>query len=190
MTRPNYNLNRLVRNCIYQLKREYGGEITLYQLTAATTDRATGVKTETHNSIFIPRVVVLPASVKREVIQSISAISANKKLVMGGSIDIGTRVFIIDRLDAPGYTITNDDWIVYEHVRYDIKSVEEFEQSTAWLISAKAQEGGTPEEDTYQRVEDYVFDLSQVAAAVTAQHEPRAYSAAALTLTDTATGTV
>jgi len=188
--KPNYNLIRLVRNCIYQMKREYGGSITLYQLATAATDRATGVKTETHNSIFIPRAVVLPASVKREVIQSISAISANKKLVMGGSIDVGTRVFIIDRNDAPGYIVTNDDWIVYEHVRYDIKVVEEFEQHTAWLITAKAQEGVLPEEDFFENLTDYVLDLSQAAAAVAAQHEPRAYGIEPLTLTDTATGTI
>lgn len=177
MTRPNYNLIRLVKNCIYQMKREYGGEITLYQLTNATTNLATGVKTETHNSIVIPRAVILPARVQREVIQSISAISANKKLVMGGSMDTGTRVFIIDRSDAPAYVITNDDWIVYKHVRYDIKSIEEFEQDTAWVITGKAQEGSPPEEDIRVYGNDELFTMTQNAVGVTAQHTPRAYAA-------------
>lgn len=147
MTRPNYKLILLVRNCIYQMKKRYGGEITVYRLDTASTNRGTGVKSETHTSVYIPRAVVLPAKVQREVIQSISAISANKKLVMGGSFDIGTRVFIIDRRDAPEFELSNDDWIVYKHVRYDIKTIEKFEQSTAWLITAKAIEGVRPEED-------------------------------------------
>lgn len=181
MTRPNYNLIRLVKTCIYQMKREYGGEITLYQLTTAVTDRATGVKTETHNSIVIPRAVVLPARVQREVIQSISAISANKKLVMGGSFDAGTRVFIVDRLDAPGYIVTNDDWIVYKHVRYNIKSVEEFEQNTAWVITDKTVEGVTPEEDIRVYGTHDLYSLTQNAVGVTAQHTPRIYLSNTLT---------
>lgn len=190
MTRANYNLNRFIRNAIYRMKHDYGGEITLYQLTSATTDRATGVKSEAHTSILIPRAVVLPVNVRREVIQSISAISANKKLVMGGSFDSGLRVFIIDRRDAPGYEITNDDWIVYEHKRYDLKSVEEFEQSTAWLITGKCVEGAPPEEDIRVNGENTVFNLSQAVTGVTAQHEPRAYGTQALALTQSATGTI
>lgn len=189
MTRPNYNLIRLVRTCIYHLKRDYGGEITLYRLGTATTDRATGVKSETHSSVYIPRAVVLPVNVKREVIQSISAISANKKVVMGGSFDTGTRVFIIDRQDARGYSLTNDDWIVYKHVRYDIVTIDEFEDATAWLITAKAVEGAPPNEDIRANGNSYVLDFIQTAVGVTAQHEPRAYAANTLAVTDTVTET-
>jgi len=190
MTKPNYNLNKLVRNVIYQMKRQYGGSITLYRLLSAGTDRATGVKTETHESVYIRRAVVLPVNVYREVLQSISQISANKKLVMGGSFDVGLRVFIVDRRDAPGYTITNDDWIVYNHKRYDIDSIDEFEQATAWLITGRAIEGSPTEEDIRATGNSDLFELTQLAEAVAAQHEPRAYGGESLTLTQDVTGTI
>ena len=168
MVRPNYNLIRLIRNCIYAMKRDYGGPITLYSLGTAATDRATGVKTESHSSVYIPRAVVLPAKVQREVIQSISAISANKKLVMGGTFDAGTRVFIIDRRDAPAVTtVSNDDWVVYDHKRYELKSIEEFEQSTAWLITGKMVEDVAPNEDIRATGRSDLFNLTQVVVAVT-----------------------
>lgn len=190
MSKTNYNLNRLIRNVIYQMKRQYGGSITLYRLISAATDRATGVKSETHESVYIKKAVVLPANVYREVIQSISQISANKKLVMGGNFDLGIRVFIIDRRDAPGYTITNDDWIVYDHKRYDIDSIDEFEQATAWLVTARAIGGAPPNEDVRARGNSDLFNLVQVATAIAAQHEPRAYGVDALGLDQNVTGTI
>ncbi len=143
----NPSLIRLIRNAIDRMKKEYGGEIVLHKLGTATTNLATGVKTFTHTSTLINRAVVLPANVQREVIQSVAIMSVNKKMVMGGAFDTGTRVFIIDRRDAPGVTITTDDWITYEHVRYNLKEIEEFEQSTAWLVTGKSTPGAQANED-------------------------------------------
>jgi hypothetical protein len=186
----NYNLNRLVRSVTYQMKKQYGGEITLYKLVSAATDRSTGVKTETHTSVYIRRAVVLPVRVKRELIQSISQISANKKLVMGGNFDVGVRMFIVDRRDAPGFELTNDDWIVYDHTRYDIEAIDEYEQATSWLITARAIEGAAPYEDIRANGTDYILDLIQTASAVAVQHEPRAYGDTSLGLIQDATGTI
>jgi hypothetical protein len=83
----------------------------------------------------------------RSVIQSISLISANKKVVQGGTFDVGDRVFLIDRKDLPAsLELTKDDWIVYEGTRFDIKSIEDYEQNTTWMITAKAMLGVVPEE--------------------------------------------
>ena len=148
MSRPNYNLIKFIRRNIYMLKREYGGRISIYTLGVVSTNYTSGVKSGAHTSYDINRAIVLPNKVKREAVQSISMISANKKLVQGGTYDTGTRTFIIDRRDMPsGVTLNNDDWIVYNHKRYDIKTIDEFEQSTAWLIVAKEVEGATPYED-------------------------------------------
>lgn len=161
----NYKLNKLVRNCVYLLKRRFGGSITLYRLSAASTDLATGVKTQSHSSIEIDRAIVLPVKIDRDIIQSVATLSANKKMVMGGSFESGVRVFIIDRADAPGYDLTNDDWIVYKHKRYDIVSVEEFEQRKAWLVTAKVIEESTTQEDIRAYGNSYVLTLTDVAAA-------------------------
>jgi hypothetical protein len=137
MVRPNYNLIRFVKRCIRAMKKEYGGPITVYKLGVTTTNLQTGAKGDTRSSIFVQRAVVLPSRLSREAVQSISLISANKQVVQGGTYDPGRRTFIIDRTDVPNWDLQHDDWIVYNDARYDIKTIDEFEQGTGWLIVAK-----------------------------------------------------
>lgn len=145
MANPNYNLIKFIRRCIYQMKREYGGAIQINILGSIDTNYETGVKSAAHTSYNINRAVVLPTRIKREAAQTISMISANKKLVQGGTFETGTRTFIIDRRDCPTLTaIHNEDWIIYNNKRYDCKWIDEFEQGTAWLIIAKELEGAQP----------------------------------------------
>lgn len=167
MSRPNYNLIRFIKRNIRTLKKEYGGPITVYALGSTTTNLDTGVKTHTRTSQFINRAVVLPVTLSREVTQTISLISANKKLVQGGSYDVGKRRFIIDRSDVPkGWTIGNDDWLVYDNRRYELIAVEEFEQKTAWLIVAKMVDGSAAvEQDHYAKGNSYLLDLTQTVTA-------------------------
>jgi hypothetical protein len=165
MAKPNYNLIKFIRRCVYQMKHEYGGNITLYLLDAVATDYQEGTKTESHTSYPITRAIVLPLRIKREVIQTISMISANKKFVQGGTFDSGTRTFIIDRRDVPTVTsIRNDDWIVYNSKRYEIKWVDEFEQQTAWVVVGKEVEGVRVDEDIRYSASNAV-DMADVASA-------------------------
>lgn len=156
MVRPNYNLIRFIRRNIRTLKKEYGGPITLYSLDSATTNLQTGVKSVSRSSLYISRAVVLPNNLTREAVQTISIISANKKVVQGGTYDPGERKFIIDRSDAPGWELVYDDWIVYNGKRYDIKKIEEFEQSTAWLVIGREVERVIPAEDHYGYPNNYL----------------------------------
>jgi hypothetical protein len=164
MVRPNYNLIRFIRRNIRMLKKEYGGPITVYRLLDTTTNMQTGVKTVSRSSTYIRRAVVMPNRLTRDQVQSISLISANKKVVQGGEYDPGQRTFIIDRTDVPStWTIRQDDWVVYENKRYDIKHIDEFEQKTAWLIVAREIEGVSPEEDQYGYPNDRM-DLEDAAS--------------------------
>jgi len=167
MTRPNYNLIRFIRRNILQLKKEYGNPITVYQLLTANTNLESGVKTETHDSAYIPRAVVLPVTLTRAVIQSISMISANKQVVQGGTFDPGLRTFIIDRRDVPStFELKQDDWITYDGERYDIKRVDAYEYKTAWLVQAKLIEGAPAYEDLHTKTNSYLLDLTHTVTAV------------------------
>lgn len=159
MVRPNYNLIRFIRRNIRMLKKDYGSPITIYKLNDTTTNIKTGVKTVNRDSVFVRRAVVLPNRLTREQIQSISLISANKKVVQGGAFDPGRRRFIVDRSDVSNWELSQDDWIVYDDKRYDIKSIDDFEQNTAWYIVAKEIEGVTPEQDRFGYPNHYIeFD--------------------------------
>ncbi len=143
----NQNLNRFIRKTIYSLKRQYGNRVDVYKLLDTETDYQTGEKTVTKSVTIVRKCIVLPVKIAREVEQSITQISANKMFVYGGSYDAGTRMFIIDARDmSDDYEFTNDDWIVYDGRRYDIKSIEEFEQHAAWTIICKEVKGVRPEQ--------------------------------------------
>jgi hypothetical protein len=156
-------MNRFVRRTLYSLKRQYGSRIDLYSLTSVGTDYETGVKTCTKSVNIVRKCIVLPVKIQREAVQSISHISANKMFVVGGTYDAGARTFIIDTRDLPtDYEIKVDDWIVYNRRRYDIKSIVEFEQHTAWEIVAREVKGVIPEQIIELRVDNFL-DLSQEA---------------------------
>jgi len=143
----NRTLNRFIRRTLYSLKRQYGNRVDVYQLNEAETNYQTGVKTVDKTVNIVRKCIVLPVKIAREVVQTISHISANKMFIMGGTFDAGTRMFIIDTRDMPdNYEFTNDDWIVYKGRRYDIKSFEEFEQHTAWTIIGREVKGVRPEQ--------------------------------------------
>jgi len=140
-------LNRMIRQTLYSLMRQYGGTVSVYRLNDAETDVRTGRKTIDKDVFVVQRAVVLPVKVSRQVIQSISQISANKAFVYGASFDSGLRKFIIDGRDLPeGFEFTTDDWLVYKGRRYEIKAIWEFEFGAAWIVVGKELMGRIPEQ--------------------------------------------
>ena len=142
MTYPaSYSLNQQIRRVLYALKRQYGGTLTIYQNGAVTTDTETGEVSRTKTAIKIHRAVILPATISREVKQSISVISANKQLVAGGGWEQGKRVFIIERRDCPTLVLQESDWIAFHGRKYTIENFEEYEFDAAYVITAKEIKG-------------------------------------------------
>ncbi len=134
----NANLNRRIRQLLYSLKRRYGGPVTVYKLEDSATDYTTGIKTQYVSTVQIPRAIILPVKVVREIATSITIVAANKMMVYGGSYDAGTRQFMFDAQDMPlDFQFSKDDFILYDSRRYEIKSYEEFEFHTAWSVVGK-----------------------------------------------------
>jgi hypothetical protein len=152
-------LNRQIQQALYMLKRQYGGTIDIYTNGGSATDVRTGVKTVTKTITRVLRAIVLPVKINRDVVRSISAISANKEFVMGGGYDTGTREFIVDRRDTPNLpTLNEDDWLIYRKRKYQIKTFEEFEFEAGWVITAKELVGEVPEQ-IYLLSADVLLDL-------------------------------
>ena len=124
----NRNLTLQIRRALYSLKREYGARVDVYKLDTAATNVKTGVTTIDKQVFPIKYAIVLPMRLNREVVQSISLISSNKEFVSGGGFEAGTRDVIIDRRDCPSLPdLTQNDWLVYDDEKYQIKTVEAFE---------------------------------------------------------------
>ena len=138
------SLTGMLRRSLYKLKREYGYRIDIHKLLSSETDVRTGQKTILTSRLVIDRAVVLPEMLDRTTKQSISLISSNKEFVEGGTSDIGTRNFIVDRRDVSLPELTADDWIVYLGYKYQIKKVQSFEQEAGWIITAKRISGEEP----------------------------------------------
>ena len=140
----NHGLNRRIRQALYALKRGFGSTVKVYKLIDAETDYKTGEREVVSSVITIHRCIVLPAKIQREVVQSISIISANKEFAYGGSYDADTRLFVIDARDLPrGYVLKMDDWLEYNDYRYSPKIIEELEQHNGWTVTAKRVIGPT-----------------------------------------------
>lgn len=140
----NHGLNRRIRQALYALKRGFGSTVKVCKLINAETDYTTGKRDVDSSEITIHRCIVLPAKVQREVVQTISIISANKEFAYGGSYDADTRLFVIDARDLPrGYTLKLDDWLEYGGYRYSPKIIEELEQHNGWTITGKRVVGPT-----------------------------------------------
>jgi hypothetical protein len=135
-------LHQQSKRILYMLKREYGGPIDIYKLVDSRTDVQTGQKTVTTNVYHIRRAIIMPAGWSRVRMSAIS--SANKDCVAGGAHDTNIRDFIVDRKDAPGLTLTPDDWIVCKGRKYQMSKVEAFEFDSGWIITAKESVGEVP----------------------------------------------
>lgn len=120
---------------LYQFRRQYGGgPITIYRIEEQDVDFCTGEIQSEQSCVEIACVIVLPASVTAKFVQNISKISADKRFVWGGTYDVTTRGFIVDRRDAPNLELREDDWIVWKGQRYEIKNFFLYEEDAGWVI--------------------------------------------------------
>jgi hypothetical protein len=139
------DLNPIIAQALYVLKRSYGAPVDIYVQGAVTSDTTTGNRTVDKTVYPIDLAIVLPSKLSRTDKRSISLISANKAMVQGGFYDTTTRKFIIDRSDVPDLaTLTENDWLVYKGRKYQFESIQEFEDDAGWVITGKAVLGERP----------------------------------------------
>jgi len=147
----NQRNNRMIRQVMYQLRKQYGGgPVDIYKFNGSTTDIKTGVATVDKELIRAQRAIILPARVERTFVQSISRISADKQFVYGGTYDRSRRMFLVDRRNincefSTDLQLTHDDWIVYNGHKYEIKHFDEFEFESIWIIVGHRVLGDSPE---------------------------------------------
>jgi hypothetical protein len=121
MSNGNPNLNRILKQAIYQLRNEYGAPVQVYKIDSAATDYKTGVKTATKSVIDV------------------------RKAVVGQGWDGTSRAFIFLGSDLPGYEWEVEDWIVYRSRKYEVTDIEALEFDTGWMIIGKEAKGNAPE---------------------------------------------
>jgi hypothetical protein len=146
----NYTTSQHVSSNLYAMKRQYGAPILVRRALASTADPKTGDSVLTVQTLRVRRAVVLEGVVTRNAKQSISLVTAQKQMVMGGGFDVGKRTFIIDRKDVPrDFVLAKDDWIVFDNRHFDIDTLKEYEFRTAWVVIGKELTGRVEGMDDY-----------------------------------------
>ncbi len=141
------DLNPVIAQALYVLKRSYGAPVDIYIQGAVTADSKTGNRTVDKTVYPIDVAIVLPAKLNRNDKRNIAVISANKQIVQGGFYDTTTRKFIIDRSDVPDLDkLSENDWLVFKGRKYQFVEVQEMEDDAAWVITGKAVIGERPEQ--------------------------------------------
>ena len=141
--------NRQIQLMMYAFKRQYsgeGGEISIYQLDKSEVDLCTGIPEREVTVFNIKRGVVLPARASTKFLQNSSKISADRFSAFGGTYDIRSRVFLIDRTDAPDLKLADDDWLIYRGMKYEVKFFDEFEFDSVYVIVADSVCGDLPKQ--------------------------------------------
>ncbi len=137
-------INRLIRDTIYALKREYGYSGSLYVETFST-NLSTGAKVRTATPYVIKKVIILPSNWQRKFAYDLSFVAANKNFTYGGFFDADTRNFIVDCADLPkNFEITLDHVLIIGTKRYVLSSVQLVDDQGIWLLSGKSLRGELP----------------------------------------------
>jgi len=124
------------------MKRSYGLPIDLCQQTLGQTNLETGEKDITYMKAHIARAIVQPARTSRSFVYDLAYISANKDFTTGGFFDASDRRVIIDAADLPtDWELDNDQFVIFNNRRYDIKSFYEFESNMGFILVLRETKG-------------------------------------------------
>ena len=131
-----------IRATLYRMKRSYGLPIDICQQTLGQTNLETGEKDITYMKAHIARAIVQPARSTRSFVYDLAYISANKDFTEGGFFDSTDRRVIIDAADLPvDWELDNDQFVVYDNRRFDIKGFYEFEANMGFILLLRETKG-------------------------------------------------
>lgn len=131
----------MMRDILYELKKDFGVKGALYKIASNSNDLGTGVKTLTKTKYSINKIIVLPKSYITAKIYSLSYIAANKNFTYGAYFNKDTKVFLIEKRDINNVDIKPEDYLIIEHERFEIKELQEAELNLAYIVIANKVDG-------------------------------------------------
>lgn len=157
----------MIRDALYQLKIDWGVLVDVYKLTSSETNYDTLQHTENVTRTRVRRAVKMPASTLRSTYVSPYFTQTNKPFITKGSgWDEVTDVFIFDGRDLRNYDWDLQDWIVHDHVRYEVKEIEEMGDGAGWAILTTLAKG-SPVNEIHVELVEQDLDLDDDATGAT-----------------------
>lgn len=128
------------RSALYQLKRDYGTELTYYAVSSENVvDFETGQQTRGRTPYFIRRACVLSADLTKKFEYDLAFVAANKNFVYGGIFDRDSRIVIIDAADLPeGFTVNTEDYVGCYGKRWNVERSTALEFDAGWILKVVA----------------------------------------------------
>jgi hypothetical protein len=131
-----YNQLKFKRRVIYNLKRRYSKTVDLYQLVTISDDVKTGQTTKTKTKIHIKKAIFLPINTTG-LINLVGAYRVVNNTYPSSEIGVNTSILIIDNKDLPnGVVINKDNYVVINHVRYDILKFDSDKYTSVLTITS------------------------------------------------------
>jgi hypothetical protein len=147
---------RFVRDILYSLKQDYGMRADLYHILSVIQDPKTGRKTINKTKYVIKKAILLPTLLKRQLSVELGFKPSGQGNAPPG-YDIKERLIIIDNKDLPkDFEIGTSDYLVIDHERHDIKSIDSLEHNQASLLTTKIIEAGEANEIFNVQINDKI----------------------------------
>src|SRR5690606_12346730 len=134
MRRTNNQL-KFVQQTLYALKREYGVAGDLYNVTSDTVDPETGVRTWVREKHHIKKLILLPTNVTVQMFIAGGFIRPDPSFPSAGR-EVTDAFAVVEQKDLD-VEVTKDFYVVINHKRYNIASINEIEQNIGLLIGLK-----------------------------------------------------
>lgn len=148
-----------IQQVLYALKQDYGAPAAMYRRDPDTVDLQTGRQSITETKYSVKRAVVLPLNVFLKYFRLVG----NTSFEYGGDLSVERRVFIIDRRDLPrDLVVTNELFIVYNHKRYSVELMSEYDFKECYYITGKQVTGTEVCEQIDVSVQSWVYVTDQV----------------------------
>lgn len=154
----NPNLQRVIRQALYRLKLQFGVLVDVYELVNTNTNYNTGVKTREIERVRVRRAIKLPQQTTHKQFISPNYTQTNKSFVTKGmGWDEVSDTFLFDGTDLPNFDFQlKDCWLVWNHVRYEIKVIEEMGHRAGWVVGTTLAKGTPANEFHIELVEQDV----------------------------------
>lgn len=145
----NPRLRKQIRDTLYVLKIQNGQQMELYRLTSSGVDFDTGNLAQVRESKMVRNGIMGPRNLARASQMTAHYLSQLRPFVSvgGPGWDQNTVLFLFDGRDTRDWTFSKGDWIVCNHRRYNVDTVEELGDKDGWAIVTKAAEGELPRRD-------------------------------------------
>lgn len=134
---------RSPRFVIYDLKRQFGRNISLYRTDNDIRDLKTGMTVADVTRRDVSRAIVLPARKIRDFVYDLSFIAANRNFTYGGLFDQNSRSIILSARDIGTFKLDLSCWVVYDDVRWDVKELFTYERGEAFQLIVTKVDGST-----------------------------------------------